>query len=370
MSKVYFTNLRTNADMNLLHKLERLVKHAGIGQIDFRDKFTAVKIHFGEPGNLAYIRHNYAAKMVEVLESFGAKVFFTDSNTLYSGRRSNAIDHLTGASDNGFNQLTLRAPVIIADGLKGTEYTEMPVPHGEYCQTAKIGNAVANADVIITMTHFKGHEMAGFGGALKNIGMGCASRGGKMDLHSTSQPFIDEKTCTACRMCVKYCSRQAIGISPGKYAVIDYAKCIGCGQCVAVCRYEAAQISWDSSSEIMNKKVAEYSAAVLDGKPHFHISFIMNVSPECDCWASNDVALVPDIGIAASFDPVALDRACVDLVTAAPSLAGSRANPEGRDALMGKDKFTHIHPDVEWRAGLEHAGKIGLGQTQYELVNV
>jgi uncharacterized Fe-S center protein len=370
MSKVYFTNLRIKNGHSLLDKLETLIRKAGIEQIDFAGKFTAVKIHFGEPGNLAYIRHNYAAQMVEILESFGAKVFFTDSNTLYSGRRSNAIDHLIGASDNGFNQLTIKAPIIIADGLKGTEYMEMPVPNGEYCKTAKIGNAVANADIFISMNHFKGHEMAGFGGALKNIGMGCASRGGKMDMHSTSQPFIDKKTCTACRMCVKYCNQQAIVISPEKCAVIDYEKCIGCGQCVAVCRFDAAQIAWNSSSEIMNMKVAEYASAVLADKPHFHINFIMNVSPECDCWASNDMALVPDIGIAASFDPVALDMACADMVTAAPSLAGSIVNPDGKHSLVGEDKFTHIHPNAKWSVGLDHAEKIGLGEVKYELINI
>ncbi|MDR1516909.1 MAG: DUF362 domain-containing protein [Dysgonamonadaceae bacterium] len=370
MSKVYFTNLRTTAENSLPNKLERLVKRAGIGQIDFKDKFTAIKIHFGEPGNMAFIRHNYAAKMVEILNSLGAKVFFTDANTLYSGRRSNAIDHLIGASDNGFNLFTAKAPVIIADGLKGTEYIEMPVPNGEYCKVAKVGNAAANADILISLNHFKGHEQAGFGGALKNIGMGCASRGGKMDLHSTSQPFIDATHCTACRLCIKYCNQQAIALSPEKVAVIDYAQCIGCGQCVAVCRFDAAQISWNSSSETMNKKVAEYTMAIVADKPHFHVNFIMNVSPECDCWGSNDMALVPDIGMAASFDPVALDMACAELVAAAPSLAGNIINPDGKHDFVGEDKFAHAHPNAKWRTGLEHAEKIGLGTMKYELINV
>jgi len=369
-SKVYFTNLRTTASINLLTKLERLVKTAGIEQIDFKNKFTAIKIHFGEPGNLAYIRHNYAAKMVEILEKLGAKVFFTDSNTLYSGRRSNAIDHQIGASENGFNLLTLKAPIIIADGLKGTEYIEMPVVNGEHCKVAKIGSAIANTDIFISMNHFKGHEQAGFGGALKNIGMGSASRGGKMEMHSTSQPIIKAKKCTACRMCVKYCNYDAITISSEKVAVIDYNKCVGCGQCIAVCNFDAAQPVWNSSAEVMTKKNSEYCVALLKDKPHFHINFVMNVSPDCDCWATNDVPLVADIGIAASFDPVALDQACADMVMAAPSNPGSRGNEDGRLDLTGKDKFTHIHPNSDWRVGLAHAQKLGLGTTEYEIVEI
>ncbi|MDR0829224.1 MAG: DUF362 domain-containing protein [Prevotellaceae bacterium] len=370
MSKVYFTNLRTTASLNLQGKLEKLVKAAGISLIDFNDKFTAIKIHFGEPGNLAYIRHNYAATMVKILQKLGAKAFLTDSNTLYSGMRSNAIDHTISASENGFNLLTINAPVIIADGLKGTDYIEMPVANGEICKTAKIGAAIANADIFISMNHFKGHEQAGFGGALKNIGMGCASRGGKMELHSSSQPIIMKKNCTACKMCEKYCNYGAIKINEEKVAAIDYAKCVGCGQCIAVCRFDAAQPVWNGSSELMNKKIAEYSAALLADKPHFHVNFIMNISPNCDCWASNDLPIAPDLGIAASFDPVALDKACVDMVTAAPSIAGSMKNEKGELNLTGKDKFKHIHPNVDWRAGLEHAEKLGLGTLEYELVKV
>jgi uncharacterized Fe-S center protein len=369
MSKIYFTNLRTTASVNLADKLERLVKRTGIETIDFKNKFTAIKIHFGEPGNLAFIRHNYAARMVETVEKLGAKTFLTDANTLYSGQRANAIDHLQAAARNGFNPLSVPAPVIIADGLKGTEYVEMPV-NGELCRTAKIGAAIANADIILTLNHFKGHEQAGFGGALKNIGMGSASRAGKMELHSSSQPQVHTKNCSACAMCAKYCNYGAITINTHKKAEINYEKCTGCGQCIAVCRFNAVQPVWDNSSETMNKKVAEYCVALLAGKPHFHVNFVINVSPECDCWASNDIPIVPDIGIAASFDPVALDMACADMVTAAPSAPGSFGNEKGELDLRGKDKFRHIHPNVDWRAGLLHAEKLGLGETRYEIINV
>ena len=186
-AKVYFSDLRTSPTSNLLDKMERLLKRAGIGQLPLKDSFTAIKIHFGEPGNLAYIRPNYAARMANLLRSFGAKPFLTDCNTLYSGRRSNAVDHLQSAMENGFNPISAQCQVIIADGLKGTDYREIPVD-GEYCPAPKIGTAIADADIIISMNHFKGHEQAGFGGALKNLGMGCASVGGKLELHASSQP--------------------------------------------------------------------------------------------------------------------------------------------------------------------------------------
>ena len=306
-SKVFFTNLHTTPSSNLLDKMERLIKRAGIESIDFKDQFVAIKIHFGEPGNLAYLRPNYAARLATLLRSWGAKPFLTDCNTLYSGRRANAVDHLQSAMENGYNPISAQCQVIIADGLKGTEYREIPL-NGEYCKAPKIGSALADADIVISMTHFKGHEQAGFGGALKNLGMGGASVGGKLEL---------------------------------------------------------------DTSERLNYKIAEYTQAILKDKPHFHISFIMNVSPECDCWNHNDAAIIPDLGILASFDPVALDKACADMVIAAPAINGScLTEKHPHEHLEGADKFHLMHPDTNWQAGLEHAQKIRLGVMQYELITV
>ena len=369
MSKVYFTDMRAKPGRNLLDKLLSLVQKAGIEQIDFKDKFTAVKIHFGEPGNLSYIRANYAAKLVKFLLEKQAKPFLTDSNTLYLGGRSNAIDHIQSAYENGFNPMAVPCPVIIADGLKAIDYKEIPVnlPH---CKTAKIGTAIADADIIISMNHFKGHEQAGFGGALKNIGMGSASRQGKLELHSTSQPVIEAEECTSCGQCVKYCASKAIHLNKNKKAEIDYDKCTGCGQCVAVCQFEAAQPVWNSSTDIMNYKIAEYTFAVLKDKPHFHINFIMDVSPNCDCWGCNDAAIVPNIGIAASFDPVALDKASADLVTASVANMNSALDVEKYGDLQNTDKFKLIHPNTDWAEGLRHAETIGLGSMNYSLVSL
>lgn len=369
-SKVYFTNLRTTPSSNLLTKLERLVKKAGIENINFKNQFVAVKIHFGEPGNLAYLRPNYVARLVKLLQDWGAKPFLTDSNTLYSGGRSNAVDHLQSAMVNGFNPIAVPCHVIIADGLKGTDYKEVPAG-GEYCKAPKIGTAVADADIVISMNHFKGHEQTGFGGALKNLGMGCASVGGKLELHSSSQPVVDRENCTGCRICVKYCAHDAIYLDEEKKATIDYDRCVGCGQCVALCQYDSAVMGSGDTTERLNCKIAEYTQAVLLDKPHFHVSFILDVSPECDCWNHNDAAIIPDLGMAASFDPVALDQACADLVIQAPVLHSSGLGEKHpHEPLEGEDKFCLIHPDTNWQAGLDHAEKIGIGTRKYKLVTV
>jgi uncharacterized protein len=369
-SKVFFTNLRAKPSQNLLKKLEILVVRAGINNIDFEKKIVAIKIHFGEPGNLSYLRPNYAAIIVKFLKAKKAIPFLTDCNTLYSGHRSNAPSHLEAAFENGFNPLSTDCPVIIGDGVRGNDFTEIPLDL-DYCTHARIGSSIAASDIIISMNHFKGHEMTGFGGALKNLGMGCASVGGKLFLHSGSSPEIFERNCTACKVCERFCAYDAIKVGKDKIAHIDYSRCVGCGQCVAVCQYDSARVIWKSSSEIVCKRVAEYSYAVVKDKPAFHINFMMNISPDCDCYGFNDYPLVPDIGIAASFDPVALDKACADMVMAAPALAGSKIRSDhSQGDLKGEDKFKLVHPDTSWQAGLEHAEKIGLGNTDYELVNV
>jgi uncharacterized Fe-S center protein len=369
MSKVYFTDMRAKPGRNLLDKLLILIKRAGIEQIDFKDKFVAMKIHFGEPGNLSYIRANYAAEIAQFLLDKQAKPFLTDSNTLYLGRRSNAIDHIKSAFENGFNPLAVPCPVIIADGLKAIDYKEIQIDL-PYCKTAKIGSAIAEADVILSLNHFKGHEQTGFGGALKNLGMGSASRQGKLDLHSSSKPVIDVKVCTSCGQCVKNCASHAIHLNKDKKAEIDYDKCVGCGQCVAVCQYEAAQPVWNSSTDILNYKIAEYTVAVLKDKPNFHINFIMDVSPNCDCWGCNDAAIVPNIGIAVSFDPVALDKASADLVNNSAANINTVLNVKKYGELQNTDKFKLVHPHTDWNDGLKHAEAIGLGSMQYELVTV
>ena len=370
-SKVYFADFRCfPMRENLPQMLARLIMTAGFGSIDMDNKYVAIKMHFGEPGNLAYIRPNYAARLVSLLRELGAKPFLTDCNTLYSGRRSNAVDHLQSAMENGFNPMSAGCNVIIADGVKGTDYREIEID-GQYCKAPKIGAAIADADIIISMNHFKGHEQAGFGGALKNLGMGCASVGGKLELHCASQPRIDTEACKGCNICVKHCAHDAIHLNNNRKAEIDYERCVGCGQCVALCQYDGAVMGEGDTSERLNYKIDEYTKAVLADKPHFHVSFIMNVSPECDCWNHNDAAIIPDLGIAASFDPVALDKACADMVINVPIIGGNKlAETHPHEHLEGEDKFHLIHPDTNWQAGLRYAEEIGLGSQAYELITV
>jgi len=365
-SKVYFTDLHCTYNNNLLQKLERLVKKAGIETIDFKNKFTAIKIHFGEPGNLAFLRPNYAAVIASVVKELGGKPFLTDCNTLYVGGRKNALDHIDAAYQNGFSPMTTGCHVIIADGLKGTDEVLVPVKNGEYVKEAKIGRAIMDADIIITLNHFKGHEATGFGGALKNIGMGCGSRAGKMEMHSAGKPFVNPDLCIGCGRCIKICAHDAPHIA-NKKASIDQSLCVGCGRCIGICPEDAVQAADDESFDILDKKIAEYSWAVLNDRPQFHISLVVDVSPYCDCHAENDMPIVPDVGMFASFDPVALDVACVDAVNRQPVMPGSLL---GERAHLHKDHFTNLTPETNWCVTIDHAVKMGLGNKEYELFEI
>ena len=365
-SHVYFTDMRCKEGVSLLSKLDKLMEKAGLGSIDMEKKFVAIKMHFGEPGNLSFLRPNFAKTVADAVRRHGGVPFLTDCNTLYVGRRKNALEHLEAAQENGFSPLTTGCQLIIADGLKGTDDVEVPVRGGILCKTAFIGRAIMDADVFISLSHFKGHEMAGFGGAIKNIGMGCGSRAGKMAQHCDGKPVVDQEKCRGCGTCARYCAQEAISLS-GHKAGIDADKCVGCGRCIGVCNFDAIANGLWSAPEMLNARMAEYAKAVVDGRPHFHVSIVNQVSPCCDCHGENDAAVVPDLGMFASFDPVALDHACIDAVNAAPALPGSALAQ--KDAGR-HDHFTSIHPSTDWRSQIAHAEKIGLGNAAYELVHV
>ena len=363
-AKVYFTNMHTTYDENLTQKLARLITTAGIGNIDFEKKYAAVKMHFGEPGNLAFLRPNYAQAVVKVIQDLGGKAFLTDCNTLYVGGRKNALDHLDTAFMNGFSPLSTNCHVLIGDGLKGTDEVLVPVENGEYVKEAKIGRAIMDADVFISLTHFKGHECTGFGGALKNIGMGCGSRAGKMEMHSAGKPFVETDRCVGCGRCVKICAHDAPVITDRK-ATINHDKCVGCGRCIGICPMDAVKSPDDESNDVLNCKIAEYTKAVVDGRPHFHISIVIDVSPNCDCHSENDIPIVPNVGMFASFDPVALDQACADAVNKQPVMAGSQLDKMPK---VHGDHFKDSAPTTDWTVAIKHAVKIGLGTDQYELI--
>ena len=365
-SKVYFTNFRTTPRENLPQKLARLVKKAGmLSGINFDNKYTAIKIHFGEPGNLAYLRPNFSKVIVDLIKEQGGRVFLTDCNTLYVGRRKNALDHLDSAYENGYNPFATGCHVIIGDGLKGTDETIVPVD-GEYVKEAKIGRAMMDADIFISLNHFKGHEGTGFGGALKNIGMGCGSRAGKMEMHSAGKPVVLKGQCVGCGACMKICAHDGISIADKK-ASINHDKCVGCGRCIGICPKDAICPANDESNDILNCKISEYALAVLKDRPHFHISLIMDVSPNCDCHSENDAPIVPNVGMFASFDPVALDVACADAVNRQIVLPGSILDELPK---YEGDHFHNNHPETNWRVGVDHAVKLGIGSKEYELIEI
>jgi len=371
-SKVYFADFRCPSwRENLPQKLKRLMMTAGFGDMDLEDKFVAIKIHFGEPGNLAYLRPNWAKAVADLVKSMGGKPYLTDCNTLYVGGRKNALDHIESAYQNGFNPYNTGCHILIGDGLKGNDEVEVPVEGGEYCKTAKIGRAVMDADVFISLSHFKGHEQAGMGGALKNIGMGCGSRAGKMEMHNSGKPFVKAKKCIGCGSCAKICAHGApTRGEDGKYT-IDTDKCVGCARCLAICPKDAIACMNDEAPDILNKKIAEYTKAVVDGRPGFHVSLVLDISPCCDCHGENDVPIAPDVGMFASFDPVALDQACADAVIAQTAMPNSVIFDKDSGCDCGNsDLLIATHPDTDWRVCLEHAEKLGLGTRDYELITI
>ncbi len=370
MSKVYFTDMRALPGTNLLKKLKKLIHAAGIGSIDFENKFTAIKIHFGEPGNLAFLRPNFAKAVVEEIKALGGRPFLTDCSTLYVGKRKNALDHLDAAMENGFSPYSCGCHIIIGDGLNGANEVKIPVKNGVLVNEAKIGATIAEADVIVSLNHFKGHEGAGFGGAIKNLGMGCASRAGKMEQHNCGKPVVNEKKCIGCGVCFNQCAHSAFSFDGNKKAVIDHGKCVGCGRCIATCRKEAIRTVEESALDDFCMKMAEYAQAVVQDKPNFHINIVMDVSPYCDCHGENDTPIIPDVGMFASFDPVALDMACADACNKMPAIQGSRITDNEEKGHVHGDRFSAANPNTNWRVTLAHSEKIGIGTTEYELITV
>ncbi len=370
-AKVFFTDFRVIVGTPLTEKLKRLCLAAGFKEIDMEGKFVAIKMHFGELGNLAFLRPNYARAVAELVKAQGGIPFLTDCNTLYPGSRKHALEHLDCANLNGFNPTTTGCQIIIADGLRGTDEAEVPVKNGEYVKTAKIGRALMDADIVISLAHFKGHEMTGFGGCVKNLGMGGGSRAGKMEQHSSGKVQVDEAKCRGCRRCAKECGSNAISYENNK-ARIDQNVCKGCGRCIGACAFDAiSNNQWDAS-DLLDRKMAEYAQAICQDRPTFHINMAMDISPNCDCHGDNDAAILPNIGMFASFDPVAVDQAAVDACQkAAPNpnsqLADNLAKPDWNHR---HDHFLDSNPNVNWEETLIHGEKIGLGTRQYELIRV
>lgn len=297
--------------------------------------------------------------------------FLTDCNTLYPGSRKHALEHMDCANLNGFNTTTTGCQIIIGDGLRGTDDVEVPVKNGEYIEKAKIGRAIMDADVFISLAHFKGHEATGFGGAIKNIGMGCGSRAGKMEQHSSGKCVVNEELCRGCRKCAKECGSDAITYENNK-AVIHEDLCKGCGRCIGACSYDAIRNEQWDAGDLLDRKMAEYAQAVVQDRPCFHINIVRDISPNCDCHGENDAPILPDQGMFASFDPVALDQACADACLKATPLPNSQLadNLAKPDWHHHHDHFLDNNPNIHWKETLEHGEKIGMGTRSYELVTI
>lgn len=352
-----------------MEKVVKLMDMSGFDNVISDGDLVAVKIHFGERGNTAYIHPVVVRAVIDRIKEYGGKPFLTDSNTLYVGSRSNAVDHLTTAILNGFDYAVVGAPLIIADGLRGRDYVTVKIGLKHF-KEVKIASAAHHSDALIALSHFKGHEITGFGGALKNLGMGLGSPSGKQMMHSDVLPEIDVDICTGCGKCLKWCPSGAIEVGAAGAALnrasINPSLCIGCGECTVVCPNRSISINWKTTPDTIQEKIAEYAFGLIgdkQGKTGF-VNFLTDISPDCDCYDWSDAPLVGDIGFLSSRDPVAIDQASIDLFNQTPGLLGSRLDGGSLDS---EDKFKELH-GFDWHHQLEYGEKVGLGTREYELV--
>jgi len=367
MSRVYYTDMRTTPKRNLLNKIEDLINRLKIDRRFTKDEIAAIKVHFGEKGNTSYLRPIFLRKIVDCVKKTGAKPFLTDTNTLYKGSRSDAVSHYITAIENGFGYACTACPIIIADGLKGKDGVKIPV-NGEILKQVSIAKTIVEADGLIVVTHFKAHELTGFGGALKNLGMGCASREGKLIQHSGVAPKVNLNLCRGCKQCTQFCPTGAISVSKKK-ANIDEGICIGCGECTLICPCEAIEIQWCQSQDVFQKKMVEHAAGVLVGKKNksIYLNFLIQISPACDCYPNSDTPIVRDIGILASYDPVSIDAASCHLVNKESALPHTAIK---KPLESGGDKWRALYPSIDWNIQLDYAETLGLGEKTYTLIKI
>jgi uncharacterized Fe-S center protein len=373
--EVYFANLGAGGK-TILDKLNILLDRTDLkGKIREKD-LVAIKLHFGEAGNTGFVRPIFLRRVVERVKEYKGRPFLTDTNTLYRGMRQEAISHLTTAYQHGFAYSVIDAPILIADGLRGNSAVNIRIDKPLF-KTVSIARDIHMADVLIGVTHFKGHELSGFGGTLKNLGMGCASREGKLSQHSNISPQVKEKTCNGCKRCLTTCAYDAILMKSPKgdvekkpmVASIDPKKCVGCGECILTCTTGAVQIQWNETIPLFQKKMVEYAYGAVHKKKGkaLYLNFLTQVSPACDCYGYSDTPIVNDVGILASEDPVAIDQASVDLVN---EESGNHASKLPKNWEIGEDKFRALYPEVDWSIQLSYGEEIGLGIRSYDLIKV
>lgn len=366
MSDVYFIPRKASPNNSEIDKIKKLIRKMAFSSSIKENDQVAIKLHFGEPGLTTFLRPILIRPFSEEIKKCSAHPFLTDANTIYSGKRSSGVQHLESAIRHGFSYTVTGAPIIIADGINSENYVEVEI-NREFHDKVKIAGEAHRAKAMVVLTHFKGHEMFGFGGAVKNIGMGLANKEGKLSLHSTVNPYVKKDKCTKCGICVRWCPVDAIEITDRSYIIID-EKCTGCGQCIMVCPPHAITLKWDIDFSVAQKKTAEYALGVLKSKKDriWFFNFLMDITPECDCYGFSDSSIVADIGMLASKDPVSIDQASYDLVTKAQSISGSKA----QGSKPGEDKFKKSYPVTNPEPLFEHAEKIGLGRRKYNLIEI
>jgi len=373
---VYFSDLKVESGKTLLDKLDILLDRADLGGKIREKDLVAIKLHFGEKGNTAYVRPIFLRRVVDRVRQYKGKPFLTDTNTLYTGSRSEAVSHLITAFENGFTESVVNAPIVIADGLRGNSAMKVRIDKPIF-KTVSIAREICMTDALVVVTHFKGHELSGFGGALKNLGMGCSSREGKLTQHSNISPRVKGKACKGCETCLTWCAQEAISMLPLKSGVetkqgvasIDPKKCVGCGECILSCPSGAIQIQWNESIPIFQKKMVEHACGAVQKKKGkvLYVNFLTQISPACDCYGYSDTPIVNDIGILSSEDPVAIDQTSVDLVN---KEEGNRSSKLSKNWEPEGDKFRAIYPEVDWNVQLAYAEEIGMGTREYELIRI
>ncbi len=367
VSDVYFAPLRaTNPGQSKARQVRTLFEAAGFDTLIQEGDLTAVKLHFGERGNDTYVSPVFVRQVVDKVKEGRGRPFLTDTAALYGGSRQDAVGHLLTAIEHGFDYSVAGAPLIISDGLRGGNSIEVEIGK-KHIKRAKIAGDVAAADSMIVVSHFKGHSMAGFGGAIKNLGMGCASPSGKADQHYASKPAVVEDKCKWCGRCVRLCPKSAAVLEEGK-AWIDPEKCVGCGACLGVCPEEAIDLDWNKMPGFI-ERIVEYAFGAVSGKDGRvgFINFVINVTPDCDCVPWSDAPIVPDVGILASKDPVAIDAASLDLVNAQQGFVTSALlSHHGK----GEDKFRGLWPKVDGSRQISYGEEIGLGSSRYRLIEI
>lgn len=366
-SRVYLARVGIGGDgTNIIGKVRRLFDEAGLGSCIREGDLTAIKIHFGERGSDAYVRPEYVRQVVEKVREYGGRPFVTDTNTLYNGSRHNAVDHLTTAIEHGFSYGVIGAPVMISDGLCGANYRNVKVC-GRHFSEVRIGGDIAEAGSMIVLSHLTGHCMTGFGGAIKNLGMGCAPIAGKADQHRGMIPEVNPATCSACGQCAGLCRRSAITIRAT--AEIDRALCVGCAECMTGCPTGSIDYNWKRDQKPFMEMLTEYALGAVMGKDGHvgYMTFLLRITPDCDCAPWSDASVVPDIGVLASLDPVAIDAAGRDLVNAQAGIAGTRLQA---NLGPGQDKFRGLWEMTDSGIQLEYGQEIGLGSASYELIEV